>query len=790
MKNLVIVESPTKSQTIEKFLGKDYVVKSSNGHIRDLAKKEMSIDIENQYEPEYQITEEKHKLVADLKKAVKEADTVWLASDEDREGEAIAWHLQETLKLNPEHTRRIVFNEITKNAILYAIEHPRAIDMNLVDAQQARRVLDRIVGYEISPILWSKIKPALSAGRVQSVAVRLIVEREEEIKNFVSQSYFRVTAQLHPANGRMQVIAELSRRFDTQQEAAEFMESLVGCAFKVQTIDTKPAKRTPAPPFTTSTLQQEASRKLGFSVARTMQIAQQLYENGYITYMRTDSVNLSELALDMAKKEITTLYGDNYVKTRRYQTKTKGAQEAHEAIRPTDMRNQTINADAAQRRLYELIWKRAIASQMADAVLEKTVVEISISSHGDKPTVFKDKFICQGEQVRFDGFLKVYMESTDDDNEQADDTSSNNILPKLVEGMPLTLDTAEAAEHHTQHPPRYTEASLVKKLEDLGIGRPSTYAPTISTILKREYVIKEDREPQSIICTVLVLKDGKVSTVERVEKVGSEKGKLFPTDIGSVVNAFLMEHFTDIIDYNFTATVEKDFDDIAAGKKEWRKVIDKFYVPFHKNIRLTQQNSHRTSGSRLVGVDPKTGKNLYAKIGRYGTLVQLGDTSNDEKPRFASMKKGQSIETITLEEALALFELPRTVGQFEGHDVIVSIGKFGPYVRLDNKFYSLSKSDDPYEVSLDRCIEIIKNKRVSEAEKERLRQLYPINLGEYDGDIVSSNIGRYGPYLTYRNENYRLPKNTNPLEMTLDEAILIIASAGSKKPRGRKKKAE
>ncbi len=790
MKNLVIVESPTKSQTIEKFLGKDYVVKSSNGHIRDLAKKEMSIDIENQYEPEYQITEEKHKLVADLKKAVKEADTVWLASDEDREGEAIAWHLQETLKLNPEHTRRIVFNEITKNAILYAIEHPRAIDMNLVDAQQARRVLDRIVGYEISPILWSKIKPALSAGRVQSVAVRLIVEREEEIKNFVSQSYFRVTAQLHPANGRMQVIAELSRRFDNQQEAAEFMESLVGCAFKVQTIDTKPAKRTPAPPFTTSTLQQEASRKLGFSVARTMQIAQQLYENGYITYMRTDSVNLSELALDMAKKEITTLYGDNYVKTRRYQTKTKGAQEAHEAIRPTDMRNQTINADVAQRRLYELIWKRAIASQMADAVLEKTVVEISISSHGDKPTVFKDKFICQGEQVRFDGFLKVYMESTDDDSEQADDTSSNNILPKLVEGMPLTLDTAEAAEHHTQHPPRYTEASLVKKLEDLGIGRPSTYAPTISTILKREYVIKEDREPQSILCTVLVLKDGKVSTVERVEKVGSEKGKLFPTDIGSVVNAFLMEHFTDIIDYNFTATVEKDFDDIAAGKKDWRKVIDKFYVPFHKNIRLTQQNSHRTSGSRLVGVDPKTGKNLYAKIGRYGTLVQLGDTSNDEKPRFASMKKGQSIETITLEEALALFELPRTVGQFEGHDVIVSIGKFGPYVRLDNKFYSLSKSDDPYEVSLDRCIEIIKNKRVSEAEKERLRRLYPINLGEYDGDIVSSNIGRYGPYLTYRNENYRLPKNTNPLEMTLDEAILIIASAGSKKPRGRKKKAE
>lgn len=788
MKNLVIVESPTKSKTIEKFLGKDYVVKSSNGHIRDLAKKEMSIDIENQYEPEYHITEEKHKLVADLKKAVKEAETVWLASDEDREGEAIAWHLQETLKLNPEHTRRIVFNEITKNAILNAIEHPRGIDMNLVDAQQARRVLDRIVGYEISPILWSKIKPALSAGRVQSVAVRLIVEREEEIKNFVSQSYFRVIAQLHPATGRMQVQAELSRRFDTQKEAAEFMNSLVGCAFKVQTIDTRPAKRTPAPPFTTSTLQQEASRKLGFSVARTMQIAQQLYENGFITYMRTDSVNLSELALEMAKNEIASLYGENYVKTRRYQTKTKGAQEAHEAIRPTDMRNQTINADSAQRRLYELIWKRAIASQMADAELEKTVVEISITNHDDTPKVYAEKFVCQGEQVRFDGFLKVYMESTDDDNDNEE--GSSHTLPKLVEGMPLTLDTAEAAEHHTQHPPRYTEASLVKKLEELGIGRPSTYAPTVSTILKREYVIKEDREPQSVACTVMVLKDGKVNTEERIEKVGSEKGKLFPTDIGTVVNAFLMEHFTDIIDYNFTATVEKDFDDIAAGKKQWRKVIDKFYVPFHKNIRLTQQNSHRTSGSRLVGVDPKTGKNLYAKIGRYGTLVQLGDTSNDEKPKFASMKKGQSIETITLEEALALFELPRVVGQFEGQDVTVSIGKFGPYVRLDNKFYSLSKSDDPYEVDLDRCIEIIKNKRTAEAEKERLRELFPHEIGLYEGDVVSSNIGRYGPYLSYRNENFRLPKTIDPLKMTIEEAIEIIANAGVKKPRGRKKKAE
>ncbi len=781
MKNLVIVESPSKAKKIEEFLGEGYVVKSSQGHIRDLAKKEMSIDIENQYEPEYQITEDKHKLVAELKKAVKDADVVWLASDEDREGEAIAWHLQETLKLNPEKTKRIVFNEITKNAILHAIENPRGIDMNLVDAQQARRVLDRLVGYEISPILWAKIKPALSAGRVQSVAVRLIVEREEEIKNFVSQNYFRVTAQFHPASGRTQVLAELSRRFDSEQEAEEFMKSLVGCSYKVQTIDTRPAKRSPAPPFTTSTLQQEASRKLGFSVARTMQIAQQLYENGFITYMRTDSVNLSDLALNMAKTEITKLYGENYVKTRRYQTKTKGAQEAHEAIRPTYMEDATINADAAQRRLYELIWKRAIASQMADAEMEKTTVDISISGH-------EERFVCQGEQVRFDGFLKVYMESTDDESDE--DDSTGRTLPKVVEGMLLNLDTAEAAEHHTQHPPRYTEASLIKKLEELGIGRPSTYAPTISTILKREYVIKEDREPKEVECTAIVLKDDAVHTEKRVEKWGSEKSKLFPTDIGSVVNAFLIEHFSDIVDYNFTAMVEKDFDDIATGKKQWRKVVDKFYIPFHKNIRLTQQTSHRTSGSRLIGVDPKSGRNVYAKIGRYGTLVQLGDTSNDEKPKFASMKKGQSIETITLEEALALFELPRTVGEFEGHDVIVSIGKFGPYVRLDNKFYSLSKNDDPYEVDLDRCIEIIKNKRIAEAEKERLRALYPHVVGEYEGMGVSTNIGRYGPYLIYRNENYRIPKHLDPLKLTIGEAIAIIEMSGEKKPRGRKKKNE
>ena len=783
MKNLVIVESPTKSKKIEEFLGADYIVLSSGGHIRDLSKKEMSIDIDNQYEPRYMITEEKHKLVADLKRAVKEAETVWLASDEDREGEAIAWHLQETLKLDPAKTKRIVFNEITKNAILNAIQHPRAIDMNLVDAQQARRVLDRIVGYEISPILWSKIKPALSAGRVQSVAVRLIVEREEEIKNFVSQSYFRVTAQFLSSNGNTQVLAELGRRFDKQDEAAAFLNSMTGCAFKVERIETKPAKRSPAPPFTTSTLQQEASRKLGFSVARTMQIAQQLYENGFITYMRTDSVNLSDLALGMTKDEISYMYGDKYVKTRRYQTKTKGAQEAHEAIRPTDMCKHVITADTPQRRLYELIWKRTIASQMADAEIEKTVVDISMA---DDKGVRDDKFVCQGEQVRFDGFLKVYMESTDD--EEADENTGSHTLPKMEEGMALSLVEAQAAEHHTQHPPRYTEASLVKKLEDLGIGRPSTYAPTISTILKREYVIKEDREPHEVESTVMTLKDGKLNTEQRIEKVGSEKGKLFPTDIGSVVNKFLMEHFANIIDYNFTATVERDFDEIADGKKEWRKVIDKFYVPFHKNIKQTQQNSHRTSGERLVGVDPATGKNVYAKIGRYGTLVQLGDTSSEEKPKFASMKKGQSIESITLEEALALFQLPRNVGSFENEDVIVSIGKFGPYVRHKNLFYSLSKSDDPYEINLDRCIEIIKNKREAEKAKAKLHAMFPRQIGLHDGYDVFANIGRYGPYLSYRNKNYRLPKDLDPLDISIEEAKEIIMDAETEKTPARKKK--
>ena len=775
MKNLVIVESPAKAKTIEKFLGKDYTVMSSYGHIRDLAKKEMSIDVEAQYEPQYQISDDKRALVNELSKAVKGAERVWLASDEDREGEAIAWHLQETLKLDPKQTQRIVFNEITKTAILHAIEHPRQIDMNLVDAQQARRVLDRLVGYEISPILWSKIKPALSAGRVQSVAVRLIVEREEEIKGFVSKPYFRVTAQFVPEGGKA-LAAEYGRHLDTAEEAEALLGELKEAAFAINSVETKPAKRTPAPPFTTSTLQQEASRKLGFSVARTMQVAQQLYESGHITYMRTDSVNLSELALGMAKSEIAAQYGEKYVKTRRYHTKTKGAQEAHEAIRPTNMEVQTLNIDSAQRRLYELIWKRTIASQMADAEIEKTEIEIGITRDG-KPAA--GTFSCSGEQVKFDGFLKVYMESSDEEGDEA----TERLLPRLPQGTPLRMESCEAAQHYTQHPQRYTEASLVKKLEDLGIGRPSTYAPTISTILKREYIIKEDRDAEVRECTVLQLKNGTISHSTRMEKGHADKGKLFPTDIGCVVNHFLMEHFRDIMDYNFTATVEKDFDEIADGKKEWRKVIDKFYVPFHKNIRLTQQNSQRTTGSRLLGVDPKSGKNVYAKIGRYGTLVQIGETNTDEKPRFASMKKGQSIETISLDEALSLFSLPRTIGTFEDKEVVVSIGKFGPYVRHDGKYYSLGKNDDPYEVGLERSIDIIRTKRAAEEEKEALKKIYPYKIGDEQGEPVMSNIGRFGPYLTYRGENYRLPKGTDPLRLTIEEAVALIRNANNKKAK-------
>lgn len=782
-KNLVIVESPAKAKTIEKFLGEGYEVKSSYGHVRDLVKNEMSVNIDNNFEPVYQISEDKHKLVSELKKAVSNAEVVWLASDEDREGEAIAWHLKETLKLNDSNTKRIVFNEITKTAILHAIENPRTIDMNLVDAQQARRVLDRLVGYEISPILWSKIKPNLSAGRVQSVAVRLIVERENEIKNFKPQSQYKVFGSFDVPDSKTRITAELSKKFATEPEAEQFLNDCIAAAFTVDAVEKKPSKRTPAPPFTTSTLQQEASRKLGFSVARTMQVAQQLYESGFITYMRTDSVNLSDLALGMAKDEITKLYGDKYVKTRRYQTKTKGAQEAHEAIRPTYMQNETIEGDSAQRRLYELIWKRTIASQMSDAEIEKTNINISVSTR-------PEKFTASGEVVLFDGFLRVYTESSDEETEE----DNQKTLPPVKNGSPLTLHSAEAVQRFSQHPARYTEASLVKKLEELGIGRPSTYAPTISTILKREYIVKEDREGTSRNYNLLVLSGGKIKKSQKSENVGYEKAKLFPTDIGIVVNTFLVDHFDDILDYNFTANVEKDFDEIASGKKEWRKTIADFYRPFHENIVQTKENSKRSSGERLLGTDPKTGKNVYAKIGRFGAMVQIGDAKlktkadsktakkeSEDKPLFASLKKGQSIETLTLEEALDLFRLPRIAGQKDGKDLTVAIGRFGPYVRFDGKFYSLGKEDDPYEVSEKRCIELIAEKDKANAEKERLQALLPRTIGQHDGGDISANIGKFGPYLTYKDKNYRLPKGTDPLTVSLEDAIAVVAKSSKTK---------
>ncbi len=771
--NLVIVESPAKAKTIEKFLGTGFVVKSSYGHIRDLAKAGKGIDTKNNFEMQYLISDDKQKVVNELMKAVSKADMVWLASDEDREGEAIAWHLKETLKLSDDKTKRIVFNEITKTAILNAINNPRTIDMNLVNAQQARRALDRLVGFEISPILWRKIKPALSAGRVQSVAVRLIVEREDEIRKFKSKSYFRVVAIFDIPNSNKTLKAELSQRFDKEEDAYNFLEACQNRAtFVVNSVEKKAAKRSPAPPFTTSTLQQEAGRKLGFPVARTMQVAQQLYENGFITYMRTDSVNLSDLALSMAKEEITKLYGRKYLKTRKYHTKTKGAQEAHEAIRPTNMANTTISGDPSQRRLYELIWKRTIASQMSDAELEKTNISIDISTRNEK-------FTATGEVVLFDGFLKLYMESTDDEQ----DEQTENVLPPLSQGMQLAMNKCEATERFTQHPARYTEASLVKKMEDLGIGRPSTYASIISTIQQREYVVKEDRDGTSREYITLTLSKNHIKHSVAKEKTGYEKGKLFPTDIGSIVNSFLLQHFENIMDYNFTAIVEKDFDDIALGHKEWKNVIADFYSPFHENVERTNETSQRASGEHLLGIDPKTGHNVYAKIGRYGAMVQIGESNTDEKPSFAALKKGQSIDTITLEEALELFALPRMVGTLEGIDMTVAIGRFGPYVRHDGKFYSLDKSDDPYTITDKRCIEIIIKKRKENEEKEKLMALLPKTIGEQEGEAITSNIGRFGPYLSYKGKNYKLPKGTNPLEVTIDDAMAII-----NKPKTTKKK--
>ena len=694
--NLVIVESPAKAKTIEKFLGKGYVVKSSFGHIRDLSKKELGIDIQNDFTPHYEISPDKKKTVAELEKLAKEAGTVWLASDEDREGEAIAWHLSQVLGLKDDKTKRIVFHEITKNAILHAIENPRTIDLNLVNAQQARRILDRLVGFELSPVLWKKIKPSLSAGRVQSVAVRLIVEREREIMDFKAAAYYRVLADftVTDADGKKSAFrAELSKRYATEQEALALLEKCKTAVFTVRNVERKPSKKSPAAPFTTSTLQQEAGRKLGMSVSQTMSVAQRLYEAGYITYMRTDSVNLSGQAIAAAKAEIVKLFGEKYSEVRNYKTKTKGAQEAHEAIRPSYMDKTVIDAAPAEKRLYDLIWKRTIASQMAAAQTERTVVDIEISNA-------EERFVATGETVLFDGFLKLYSESTEDEAQEGEEA----LLPPLKQGDRPEAKSVTALQRFTQSPPRYSEASLVKRLEELGIGRPSTYAPTISTIITRGYVVKENREGGKRGYVQLKLEKGEIVRKELSEHVGKEKNKLSPTDIGMLVTDYLDQQFTDVMDYNFTAMVEKEFDEIAEGDKSWVDMIRKFYEKFHSTVdRALESQPVRSSQPHLLGTDPKSGKPVYVKIGRFGPVAQIGDADDAEKPRFASLRKGQLIASITLEEALDLFTLPRTVGEFEEKEVVIGIGRFGPYVRHDGKFVSLGKTDDPYTIELDRA---------------------------------------------------------------------------------------
>ena len=776
-KNLVIVESPAKAKTIEKFLGKDYEVLSSYGHIRDLRKKNFSIDIENHFAPQYEIPADKKKLVAQLKEEAAKAETVWLASDEDREGEAIAWHLYEVLGLKPEHTRRIVFHEITKNAILNAIEHPRQIDLNLVDAQQARRILDRIVGFELSPVLWRKVKPALSAGRVQSVAVRLIAEREREIQNFHTEAAYRVTA-LFPVpdeNGKtVELKAELEQRFKTKEEARKFLERCKDAKFTISDITTRPLKKSPAAPFTTSTLQQEAARKLGFSVAQTMMIAQNLYESGHITYMRTDSVNLSELAIAASRETITAKMGERYLHSRHFTTKTKGAQEAHEAIRPTYMDHVKIEGSAQEKRLYDLIWKRTIASQMADAELEKTTVTISMSNTAEEFTVV-------GEVVKFDGFLRVYRESHDDEADANDETG---LLPPLTKGQALEYAQVTATERFSQQPPRYTEASLVRKLEELGIGRPSTYAPTISTIQQREYVVKGEKPGQERNYNVLTLQKGKSITDEtRKELTGAEKSKLIPTDIGMVVNDFLTQYFPDILDYNFTATVEKQFDEIAEGEEKWTDVLERFYKKFHPSVEntLASKSEHR-AGERLLGTDPVSGKPVSVKIGRFGPMVQIGSAEDEDRPRFARLEKGMSIETITLDEALKLFKLPRTLGEHEGAEVKVSNGRYGPYVQCNGVFASLPAGADPMTISLDEAVELIESKRQAEAQRH-------IKKFDEEPDLEIMN-GRYGPYIAYKGSNYKIPEGITPEDLNLQACMdLIKLQSDPDKPKARRGKA-
>jgi len=759
-KNLLIVESPAKAKTIEGYLGKDFLVKSSYGHIRDLVKTDEAIDIENDFKQKYEVPPEKRAVVSELKKLAKASETVWLASDEDREGEAISWHLFDTLGLDESKTKRIVFHEITKTAILKAIESPRKIDYNLVNAQQARRVLDRLVGFELSPVLWKKVKPPLSAGRVQSVAVRLLVDREREYNNFTPVPSFKAVAIFYTENKKELFKAELAKRFQKVEEAEQFLKDCIDAEFKIKTLETKPGKRTPSAPFTTSTLQQEASRKLGYSVGRTMSLAQRLYEAGYISYMRTDSVNLSQTAIEAAEKEIKNAYGEKYHKTRQYKTKSAGAQEAHEAIRPTEFSNHTIGGDSAERRLYELIWKRAIASQMSEAQFEKTTAKISISTRPEELT-------ASGEVMKFDGFLKVYFESTDEDEEvNLDDNSDNTLLPPLKVNQIVNLKQLEATERYSRPPSRYTEASLVKKMEELGIGRPSTYAPTISTIQNRGYVVKEDREGKNRNYRVLTLVEKEITSIIKTEITGAERSKLFPTDIGIMVNDFLVEHFQDIVDFNFTATVEKEFDEIAQGLKEWTTMLRDFYGPFHKDVENTLETAERASHERELGVDEATGKKIIVRVGRFGPLVQIGSSDDEEKPRFASLRQGQMIETITYEEALELFKLPKAIGTFEDKEMVVAIGRFGPYIRHDGAFYSLHKDIDPHKVEEGEAIEIIKTKRQKDIDKI-------IKTFEEDPDVRIEN-GRWGPFIRYGKLNVKIPKDKVAEDLTFED-IKILA---------------
>lgn len=776
-KNLVIVESPAKAKTIEKFLGKDYRVLSSYGHIRDLNAKTLSIDIEHNYAPQYVIPEEKEKVVATLRAEAESADIVWLASDEDREGEAISWHLSEVLGLKPESSRRIVFHEITKTAILHAIETPRSIDMNLVNAQQARRVLDRIVGFELSPILWKKVRPALSAGRVQSVAVRLIVERERAINDFVPEASFRVMADFILPDGTTILKAELNRRLKNKEEVYAFLEACKTATFSIADITRKPVRRSPAPPFTTSTLQQEAARKLGYSVSQTMRIAQMLYESGLITYMRTDSFNLSELALGTAKETIVNTYGEKYHKFRQYHTKSKGAQEAHEAIRPTYIAHAEIQGSDQEKRLYDLIRKRTIACQMADAALERTTISVSIDG-------MKEKFVATGEVVLFDGFLQVYKESTDDENENE---SENKLLPQVNLHEVLQMKGITATERFTQRPARYTEASLVRQLEELGIGRPSTYAPTIQTVLNRGYVVKGDKEGKERTYSIISLSENTIKEISKTEIAGSDRNKLMPTDIGIVVNDFLMEYFQSVMDYNFTANVEKELDAIAEGEENWTKIIDDFYRMFHPTVEeaISIHKGHRI-GERLLGNDPKSGKPVFVKIGKFGPMAQIGESKADtgEKPQFATLMKGQSIETITLEEALNLFELPRTLGEYEGKTVVVGVGRFGPFIRHDGKFVSIPKTLDPLSISLDEAIALIQEKRTKDEQRH-------IKKFDEEPELEILN-GRFGPYITYKGKNYKIPKSGyTPAEMTLEECLALVKEVGDKpttRRRGVRKK--